>query len=331
MRTPSHNAEHLFQLWRGRASGVLMLGHEGAPSGLVVAPLHLGNLVCHQGEDIVRSAMREELAVSFVEIEVAEQGHALDLGPILLEESRAWGARALDALPAHAILSWGDASSDAWELPLAPATREILERVDGACPMSRLLLESAEGLDQARAELGALLHLGALRASTGRELSFSASLHHAPQDSLDIRGLVNALERNARGCADCPTARPGEACTSGTCLGLAREDLREGQQTRLLAQGRRLLEQGQWLEADRALSAARDLRVDNPQVLAALALARARNPTRELAVRRRDALQLASLASQLDGEDPEVSRLHRQVREELGLPEAPRGRVLPSD
>jgi len=74
----------------------------------------------------------------------------------------------------------------------------------------------------------------------------------------------------------------------------------------LLEQGRELLEQGRYEEADRALSAARDLRIDHAPTLASLALARARNPALPAEERQHDVDRLLCMAAQLAPTDPIV-------------------------
>ena len=83
----------------------------------------------------------------------------------------------------------------------------------------------------------------------------------------------------------------------------------------LLREGRDLLALGAWTEADKVLSSARDLRMDDAPTLACLAWARHNNSRRPKVEREQDARALIQLASMLAPEDIEVQRYQEAIRE----------------
>lgn len=105
-----------------------------------------------------------------------------------------------------------------------------------------------------------------------------------------------------------------------------RED--SGHAEELRERGRALLVAGQFARADAVLSEARDLRMDHPQTLALLSMARASNTERPRDERRRDAEAMAKMAWLLAPEDADVIRACEVVLEsEAAVEDEPPRRV----
>lgn len=99
---------------------------------------------------------------------------------------------------------------------------------------------------------------------------------------------------------------------------LARASAQDPRQQALLEGGRAAIAEEDWAKADRLLSAARDLRMDEPLTLAHLAWARLKNPTLPAKERERDAHAYIRLAGQLAPTNHEVGALLRAVLSSAG-------------
>ncbi len=71
----------------------------------------------------------------------------------------------------------------------------------------------------------------------------------------------------------------------------------------LLSEGRRLIAEQSWAQADKVLSRAHRLKIDHAGVLSMLGWSRFHNPTREVEVREDEAVDLLILATQFDAEN----------------------------
>lgn len=293
----SKNTALLTKIWTEGQTGQLELAGARSAADVISAPFERGGPICSQGLILIRRALRGQGTLSFEPMAVGGRGDPRRMAAVLLSEARRLCYDGRVALPPEAVLAWAPQGGFAWGLPLSDEQKQMLLRIDGIRPVSALVAGLCSPPNALKLELAALVALGAVET---RSRSFAQVL----MPVADLDGLLESL-------ADQPSDVTSIAELRRS--GAAKERKRGDTQDEALRQGRRLMEEGRWEEADQVLSAALSERMDNPHLLAALASARAGNTQREPQVRRQEASRLASMATLLDSVDPEVARVRRQL------------------
>ena len=303
------NFQLLTSAWAQRASGVLVHSHtEGCERGPLIVPMSDGALVCGDGHELL-GRLCSGGTIELHHVEVEGEGDWSATGVALYKHVLDCVGRCGHRLTAHARLSWTALGPAAWALPIRDELAHLAPGFDRGSPLSHALASLPVGVD-GTTTAAALSLMGLVRERPLDPSEPRLELIELVQSS---QALMDTLVEDLRGDAGASPEAPAVHQLHEAGSAHAAADQRS--QAALLEEAAEHIARGDWDGADRLLSDARDIRMDNPAVLASLALVRFHNLRRPTLHRLEDSRQLLHLAAALSPDDPPVieisDRLHR--------------------